>query len=133
MRALLQPWSVGGWIHHPAVKMWKGYEPALLSYQRAMCREWTARGFADTCMAKTLDVFLAERSRADIPKIEKPWWYGRPEFHRAHQSNLVRKDEIYAEEWPSIPGNLPYLWPSIGRPDDLAQVVLELVPGKEPE
>ena len=37
-----------GWQNHPAVKMWRGYEPALLSYGIIVCYEWVNRGFKDT-------------------------------------------------------------------------------------
>ena len=41
-----------GWKHHPAVKMWCRFEEALGAYGYAVCAEWTARGFADTCEVK---------------------------------------------------------------------------------
>ena len=41
-----------------------------------------------------------------------PWWVGVPEFHRSHQSNLIRKDStLYGPLWPGVPSNLPYFWP----------------------
>jgi hypothetical protein len=30
-----------GWPHHPAVKMWQGYEEALVRYGLDMCAVWT--------------------------------------------------------------------------------------------
>ncbi len=44
-----------GWQHHPAVRMWRGYEEALGSYGIVVCREWRRRGRADTCEHKLLD------------------------------------------------------------------------------
>jgi len=129
MKSLLQPWAVGGWVNHPAVKMWRGYELALLSYQRAVCREWTGRGYADTCMGKTLAIYLAERGRASIVRpIPLPWWYGREEFHAAHRSNLLRKaPEYYLSQFTGgdlVKPNHPYLWPT---PGDSAELLL--IPG----
>ena len=33
-----------GWRNHPAVKMWDGYEPALMEYYNAMLKEAKMRG-----------------------------------------------------------------------------------------
>ena len=38
----------GGWVNHPVTRMWRGYEPALVTYGLAIVREWTAHGRADT-------------------------------------------------------------------------------------
>jgi len=46
-----------GWINHPATRMWRGYERALLDYQNATCNEWLRRGYKDTCFTKTVRVF----------------------------------------------------------------------------
>jgi hypothetical protein len=34
-----------GWANHPAVKMWKGYVPALKAYYNAIVFEWIERGY----------------------------------------------------------------------------------------
>jgi hypothetical protein len=52
MRALTIPNY--GWRHHPVVRMWRGFRPALMAYQDAVCDEWERRGHADTCREKTL-------------------------------------------------------------------------------
>jgi hypothetical protein len=44
----------GGWIHHPATRMWRGYEPALVAYGVAITREWIRRGHRDTVEDKLL-------------------------------------------------------------------------------
>ncbi|KPC83656.1 cytoplasmic protein, partial [Streptomyces sp. NRRL WC-3753] len=38
-----------GWRHHPAVRMWQGYEEALVRYGLERCRQWTEAGRRDTC------------------------------------------------------------------------------------
>ena len=102
-----------GWKYHPAVLMWKGYEAALLDYQWAICYEWhIMRGFEDTCLRKTMDLFW----RAAYLNEDKasPYWMGNEAFHLSHQSNLLRKDpEWYGPHFPKdLPNDLPYFWPT---------------------
>ena len=122
LRALTVPGY--GWRHHPAAKMWAGYEEALVSYGLAICVEWCATGRADTC-ATTLRTDLADtiglttvRTQQDLTKAgETPPWLGDPAFHLAHQSALVRKDpEHYRRHFPNVPDDLPYVWPASDRP-----------------
>lgn len=99
-----------GWINHPATKMWRGYEDMLLQYQYAICHEWTSRGYKDTCLEKTIAMHGFE-----LPSVVlKPLWLGDQEFHRAHRSNLLRKNSVFYghlfEE--DLPDDLPYIWPS---------------------
>jgi Pyrimidine dimer DNA glycosylase len=39
------------WKHHPAVRMWAGYEEALACYAMEICAEWVRREHADSCAA----------------------------------------------------------------------------------
>lgn len=112
-----------GWRNHPAVKMWKGHEISLCEYGQAICHEWRKRGYKDTMMPKIseiLDYFLSIKpnSKGEVGlNIDGYWddtpeWIGNNDFHRAHQSNLIRKDkEFYAPKFPGVPNNLPYIWP----------------------
>jgi hypothetical protein len=94
-----------GWVNHPAVKMWRGYEPALALYGVVMCAMWAERGYVDNLLP-----FFATRLREDMVM---PSWIGEPEFHRSHQSNLVRKDPAhYGPLFPDVPNDLEYMWPS---------------------
>lgn len=94
-----------GWMNHPAVIMWRGYEMALAAYGMATCVEWRARGYVDNCM----DEFLASRKVLGPPM---PPWLGDEAFHRSHQSNLVRKlPAHYRPLFPDVPDDLPYVWP----------------------
>lgn len=108
MKALLMG---KGWVNHPATKMWRGFEYALLEYQEAICREWHInRGFEDTCLRKTYQLFWTNPYL--IEDKHNPWWLGDNGFHMAHRSNLVRKDpEFYGPRFPDIPDNLEYVWP----------------------
>jgi hypothetical protein len=116
VRALTVPGY--GWRHHPAAKMWRGYEEALAAYGVAICAEWKRRGHADTCEAKILrDVtdagVTAVRSQAELAAAgQLPPWLGDEEFHRSHRAALVRKDpEHYAGELGPVDPDLPYVWP----------------------
>ena len=46
LRALT--WPEYAWKNHPAVRMWRGFVPALVEYGLENCREWTRRGYADS-------------------------------------------------------------------------------------
>ncbi len=97
-----------GWINHPAVKMWRGYEHALAIYGWAMCDEWLRRGYVDNCRME----FVEAMKGAPPEFVVVPLWLGREDFHRSHQSNLVRKlPAYYRQFFPDVPNNLPYVWP----------------------
>lgn len=91
-----------GWRHHPAAKMWQGFEGALREYKDACIREWIARGYKNTM------------EYSPTPnEVILPSWIGNVDFHRSHQSNLLRKDPVfYGPLFPGIPDNLPYIWPT---------------------
>lgn len=103
-----------GWQNHPAVKMWRGHETLLINYGIAMCDEWIARGYKDTCRQKIADLqsLTGEREREAIPGESSPSWFGDEQFHVSHQSNLIRKDPIYYSPiFEGVPNDLPYVWP----------------------
>jgi len=95
----------GKWPHHPASKMWRGYEYQLAEYGKAICTEWINRGYKD-------------EQFQEIEKIQKnfidtglPKWFGNPDFHLAHQSNIIRKDFLfYSHKFPGVKNDLPYIW-----------------------
>lgn len=97
----------GGWVNHPASKMWQGYFYQLANYGLAICDEWAYRGYRDkTCRG---DIVVEQKKHCNK---ELPPWFGDPKFHLAHQSNLIRKKpEHYAILFPDIPDDLPYIWP----------------------
>lgn len=97
----------GGWANHPAAKMWRGYENSLVYYGAAICNEWIRRGYRDSCFDKIV-AFYDEC----LPLIDPPW-LGRPNFHAAHRSNLLRKSpEWYGKFGWTEPHDLPYIWPT---------------------
>ena len=112
-----------GWRHHPAVRMWAGYEEALVRYGLEICRAWSGTGRRDTCAG--LLVAELDRARGVVaPRTQwelaaagaLPPWLGDPAFHRSHRSALVRKDpRHYRPLFPGVPDDLPYVWPVSDR------------------
>ncbi|MFF9063419.1 MSMEG_6728 family protein [Streptomyces sp. NPDC101213] len=112
-----------GWRHHPAVRMWTGYEEALVRYGLEICGTWTAAGRADTCAVSLMTGFAGScgdtgvRTQPELADAgELPPWLGDPDFHRSHRSALVRKDpDFYGPLFPDVPDDLPYVWPASDR------------------
>lgn len=97
-----------GWLSHPAVKMWRGHEFALLIYGTVICREWRNRGFQDTVLEK----LKALDEQGLIPEFSVPEWLGDEAFHRSHRANLIAKDPaFYLPQFGPHPFE-PYVWPS---------------------
>ena len=108
-----------GWANHPAVLMWRGRTPALVSYGLAMARVWRERGFADSTEIQ-IGEFAPEV--VGVPQHDLaaagllPSWLGDEELHRSHRSNLIAKDPAFyrsrfAERFGPEPDDLPYVWP----------------------
>jgi hypothetical protein len=114
-----------GWRHHPAVRMWGGYEEALVRYGLDVCAVWTAAGRADTCAATLVSDLAAHRGEPASVRTqdelgavgELPPWLGDPAFHRSHRSALLtRAPDHYAALFAGTPLDLPYVWPATDRP-----------------
>lgn len=124
-----------GWRHHPVVRMWAGYEEALVRYGMEMCERWCSLGRADTC-SESMVRELAERCGVATPRRQRllaeagelPPWLGDRELHLSHRSALLRKaPEFYRPIFGDEPDDLPYVWPAsdraprcLPRPDDAA-------------
>jgi len=95
-----------GWRSHPIVKMWAGYENALIDYVVAMCDEWISRGYKDTCREKVLAF------RENLPaESGVPEWLHDVEVQESHRANLVRKlPEHYLVFWPNVDPSMEYKW-----------------------
>lgn len=121
LRGLVQPGY--GWRHHPAVKMWTGYEEALVRYGLDMCGVWVATGRADTTAdtmradAATARGLTVIRTQDDLDSAgELPPWLGDDALHLSHRSALVRKaPDFYRPLFGDIPEDLPYVWPGSDR------------------
>lgn len=121
LRALSR--TTGGWINHPAVNMWRGFEEALTRYGLAICEEWCRRGHADTCDAKlrndALELFGLDRIRSQRELLEAqrlPPWLGDERLHLSHRRALARKLRAhYATRFGEhdIDANeVAYYWPT---------------------
>lgn len=113
LRALT--WHTYGWRNHPAVRMWRGFVPALVSYGAAVCDEWVARGRADAVRPVLLEFTGGhEPSPQRLHDLgQRPPWLGLDALHLSHRSALVRKDpELYRTAFPDAPDDLPYFWPA---------------------
>ena len=111
-----------GFVNHPATLMWRKYEWALLEYHRRIVGEWVDnRGYRDTTLEKVETLYYKNR-RWTEEKI-MPYWLGDPDFHEAHQSNLIQKDPwYYLRYFPDVPTELPYIWPEPESPYRLLQL-----------
>ena len=93
-----------GWSNHPAVRMWKGHNSGLALYGAVCCTVWRQRGYRDTLLP-----WFQERVTYNTVF---PPWTSDSNFHRAHQSNLIKKNsEFYGPIFPGVPDDLPYMWP----------------------
>jgi hypothetical protein len=90
-----------GWVNHPATRMWRGYEPALMQYMECTIDEWTARGYNNN-MTVTVP-----------SSVVLPPWIGDERVHASHRSNLIRKDPVHYGSfgWSEGP-DIPYHWPT---------------------
>ncbi|WP_329333811.1 MSMEG_6728 family protein [Streptomyces sp. NBC_01352] len=124
LRGLIVPGY--GWRHHQAVRMWAGYEEALVRYGLEVCKVWCEHGHQDSCSVTLVTDLRAIRPGASVRDQvplgaagELPPWLGDDAFHRSHRSALVRKDPTtYAPLFPDVPDDLPYLWPTSDRTGD---------------
>jgi hypothetical protein len=121
LRGLTRPGS--GWRHHPAVKMWAGYEEALVRYGLDMVSVWIGTGGADTT-GGTMLADLAGACGTTVVRTHKeleaagdlPPWLGDEALHLSHRSALLRKDRaFYQPLFGDIPDDLPYVWPPSDR------------------
>ncbi|MEV5887942.1 MSMEG_6728 family protein [Nonomuraea fuscirosea] len=122
LRALTVPGY--GWRHHPVVKMWAGYEEALVRYGLEMCRHWCSLGRADTC-ANTMTTEVTRlrgtpvvRAQAELAAAgELPPWLGDEKLHLSHRSALLRKDPGFYRPvfGDADPDDLDYVWPRSDR------------------
>ena len=121
LRTLL---SGKGWVHHPAVKMWSGYEHALGRYYEAIIREFIRRGGNNTRPENYKEIdfnsgkhpFVADWSFADRGN---PPWLGDDRFHSSHRSVLQWKEIVECEpewylkfKWKEDP-KYSYFWPKL--------------------
>lgn len=92
----------GGWINHPAVRMWRGYDAMLRAYHDACIDAWIARGYVNT---------MQHLAIGQTWHATPSWWHDE-RVYASHRSNLLRKDAAhYGQFGWREPNNLPYHWP----------------------
>lgn len=93
--------TTGGWINHPAVKMWLGFPDALANYHNCIIEEWIERGFNN-------NMKMIEFNH----DFKLPSWIDDDRFHSSHKANLLRKNPDFYQKygWDEDP-NKPYFWP----------------------
>lgn len=97
-----------GWIHHPIVKMWKGYENALGEYMNLCIDEWVRRGFRN-------NMLKYDTTNCDVVY---PDWLGDEDIHSSHRANLLRKSDWYEQfKWSDEPRD-GYVWVINGEKKD---------------
>lgn len=112
-----------GWSNHPAVKMWRGHEGALVSYILKMVLEWEKRGYKSTIGQKALTTYIQAVKLGRITKENHrlpSWMMDQTLFEQiasSHRLALLNKDyEWYSQfGWPEDRGKRPetydYIWP----------------------
>lgn len=93
------------WSNHPATRMWRGYENALIAYGQSMCDEWIARGNEDTCRDKLARYMI--RTMTVMPP-----WLGDERLHASHRAALLYKLPSHYSQfnWNETPKQ-DYYWP----------------------
>jgi len=104
--------KTGGWVNHPATKMWKYHERLLLQYVQAMINEWELRGFNNTIdLSKMYPDIWENREDCGYPS----WYvenYHIEKIEISHRSNLLKKDEKYYSQFNwNVPNDIAYHWP----------------------
>lgn len=93
------------WKNHPAVKMWIGYEELLKHYYNI---------FLQHCINVHKINTKQSFYNVDLNTINKPFWIGNEDFHRAMRSRLIVKDrEFYLHKFSNDDGfnDGKYFWP----------------------
>ena len=106
----------GGWVRHPAVLMWKGYDNALFKYLIAIKHECDSRGISTQKNWDAIqEMYDWNWDRGDNTIM--PSWWGDERVHQSHRNNLYVKDpEYYAEfmhdDKVTCCPDCNYLWPT---------------------
>ncbi|WP_104434087.1 MSMEG_6728 family protein [Kineococcus xinjiangensis] len=110
-----------GWANHPAVRMWRGCTPALVSYGLACVEAWSRAGHADSTrrlIAEFAPEVVGREQRELADEGLMPVWLGDERVHASHRSKLLQKaPELYRPLFgQDEPDDLDYFWPEPGPP-----------------
>lgn len=95
-----------GWVNHPAVKMWRGFEHCLIDYNIAICEEWISRGYKDSMADKTLSFLEVFQKKTYAPK-----WLGDKHLHDSYKGVLFHKNPDYYKEFQQFENLISIPWP----------------------
>lgn len=96
-----------GWRTHTAVRMWRGFEPALFDYTLVMCEEWSARKYTDTITDKLFEEF----GYLTDEHIVYPAWCERQDVLDSHKAMLYHKDPAHYALFAPYAHIDAYVWP----------------------
>lgn len=108
--------TTGGWVNHPAVKMWRKHHILFYTYLSAIAKECEKR---EINFIKNWDeinrIYRTQGGDFIIPK-----WLGNEKFHLSHRQNLYNKDpehyfmfeEDSYKEKSKCCTNCNYWWPT---------------------
>lgn len=112
-----------GWRNHPAVKMWRGHENALLDYIGAMVYEWKSRGYKSTIYDKAERTYEQALTlnlvRDEQPTALPAWMSNEPllaDITSSHRLALLCKNYAWYSQfgWEEDTGVAPtsyeYTW-----------------------
>lgn len=86
--------TTGGWVNHPAVKMWRNYDNALFNYLVAIKNECNYRNIqTEKNWNAIIDLHESNWNRGT--GIIMPPWLGDERVHLSHRQNLYNKDPDY--------------------------------------
>jgi hypothetical protein len=94
-----------GWQNHPAVKMWRGAEGALLRYGSVIVSEHLRRGYSAPVLGPWYDSMLDA-----VPDTPMPHWWGDQRVHSSHRAALYRKNPDHYAQWANETAT-EYWWP----------------------
>lgn len=108
-----------GWQNHPAVLMWRGRVPALVSYGLSCVATWRALGHADSTAHQIAEFAPQAGTQSELRRRGLlPSWLGDERVHESHRSRLIAKNAAYYRPlFPDTPAELDYYWPP---PDEVS-------------
>lgn len=121
LKILLSNQTSGGWVNHPAVVMWRGYEGSLVDYLEAVKNELDRRGISTSKNWAAIQGLIEDYSEVSLSR-KKPNWVGDKRVHLSHRQRLYTKDNIAYAQFASdfqLPKSsccpaCNYFWP-VGR------------------